>query len=200
MIDKIYILVFLVVYFIAVFIYPTIRVKRKTGIIAYVFSNTDSLQDYIRKVLTLINFLIFFTVLTNLFPDVYQYLMPGRWLEVPVLKYTGFTLVHVALLWIVIAEVQMGNSSRIGIDLSTKTELKTKGLFSISRNPVFLGMLITLAGIFLILPNAISLLILVASIWIIQIQVRLEEEYLAKKHGKNYTEYCKNVGRWFKIN
>lgn len=101
MIDKIYILVFLVVYFIAVFIYPTIRVKRKTGIIAYVFSNTDSLQDYIRKVLTLINFLIFFTVLTNLFPDVYQYLMPGRWLEVPVLKYTGFTLVHVALLRIV---------------------------------------------------------------------------------------------------
>jgi protein-S-isoprenylcysteine O-methyltransferase Ste14 len=58
-------------------------------------------------------------------------------------------------------------------------------------------MLITLAGLFLILPNAITLLVLVASIWIFQIQVLLEEEYLTKKHGKPYTEYTKKVRRWF---
>jgi len=200
MLDKIYIVVFLVLYFIIVFIFPTVRVKRKTGIIAYVFSNTDSLQDYIRKVLTLINFLVFFIVLANLFPNVYQYLIPVKWLEISIIKYIGFVLIHIALLWIVIAQVQMGNSWRVGIDLSARTELKTKGLFSVSRNPIFLGMLITLTGIFLILPNAISLLVFVASIWIFQIQILLEEEYLAKKHGKNYIEYCKNVGRWFKIN
>ena len=197
MAEKIYIVVFLFLYFIIVFIYPTIRVKRKTGIIAYVFSNTDSLQDYIRKVLTLINFLVFFMVLVNLFDLVYQYLMPVNWLEISIIKYTGFILIHIALLWIVIAQVQMGNSWRVGIDLSTKTELKTKGLFSVSRNPVFLGMLITLTGIFLILPNAISLLVLVTTTLIFQVQVRLEEEYLVKKHGKSYVDYCKKVGRWF---
>lgn len=195
--EKIYIVAFLFLYFIFVFIYPTIRVKRKTGIIAYVFSNTDSLQDYIRRVLTLINFLVFFIALVSFFPLIYQYLIPIKWLEILVLKYTGFILIHVALLWIIIAEVQMGNSWRIGIDLSTKTELKTKSLFSVSRNPVFLGMLITLAGIFLILPNAISLLVLVTSTLIFQVQIRLEEEYLAKKHGIPYSEYCKKVGRWF---
>ncbi len=197
MFEKIYIVAFLFLYFIFVFIFPTIRVKRKTGINAYVFNNTDSLQDYIRKVLTLINFLVFFIVLVNLFPLVYQYFIPVKWLEISILKYTGFTLIHLALLWIIIAQVQMSNSWRVGIDLSTKTELKTKGLFSISRNPVFLGMLITLAGLFLILPNAITLLVLVASIWIFQIQVLLEEEYLTKKHGKPYTEYTKKVRRWF---
>lgn len=196
MVVKIYIVAFLVVYFLVVFIFPTVRVKRKTGINAYVFDNTDSLQNYIRKVLTLINFLVFFIVLVNLFPHVYQYFIPVKWLETPILKYIGFILIHLALLWIVIAQVQMSNSWRVGIDLSTKTELKTKGLFSVSRNPVFLGMLITLAGIFLILPNAISLLVLVASTWIFQIQIRLEEEYLAKRHGKAYVEYCKKVGRW----
>ena len=196
MLDKIYIVVFLVLYFIAVFIFPTVRVKRKTGIIAFVFSNTDSVQNYIRKVLTLINFLVFFIVLVNLFPIAYQYLTPVKWLEISTIKYIGFILIHLALLWIVIAEVQMGNSWRIGIDLSTKTELKTKGLFSVSRNPVFLGMLVTLAGIFLILPNAISFLVLIASIWIFQIQIRLEEEYLIKKHGKIYVEYCKKTRRW----
>lgn len=192
-----YIVAFLFLYFIFVFIYPTIRVKRKTGINAYVFNNTDSLQDYIRKVLTLINFLVFFIALVNLFPLIYQYLIPVKWLEISIIKYTGFIFIHLAFLWIVIAQVQMSNSWRVGIDLSTKTELKTKGLFSVSRNPVFLGMLITLAGLFLILPNAITLLVFVSSTWIFQIQVRLEEEYLAKKHGKPYIDYCKKVGRWF---
>ena len=101
------------------------------------------------------------------------------------------------MLWVVIAEVQMSNSWRIGIDLTSKTELKTKGLFSVSRNPVFLGMLITLAGLCLILPNAITLLVFVSSTWIFQIQVRLEEEYLSKKHGRTYIEYGKKVRRWF---
>jgi protein-S-isoprenylcysteine O-methyltransferase Ste14 len=197
MLEKIYIIAFLFLYFIFVFTLPTVRVKRKTGINAYVFNNTDSLQDYIRKVLALINFLVFFMVLINLSPFVYQYFMPVKWLEISILKYIGFVLIHLALLWIVIAQVQMSNSWRVGIDLATKTELKTGGLFSVSRNPVFLGMFITLAGLFLILPNAITLLVLVSSIWIFQIQVHFEEEYLAKKHGKSYTEYTKKVRRWF---
>ena len=197
MLENIYIVVFFFLYFIIVFLYPTIRVKRNTGINAYVFNNTDSLQDYIRKVLTLVNFLVFSIVVINLFPYIYQYVVPVKWLEISFIKYLGFILIHFALLWVVIAEVQMSNSWRIGIDLASKTELKTKGLFSISRNPVFLGMLITLVGLFLILPNAITLLVFVSSNWIFQIQVRLEEEYLSKKHGKSYGDYSEKVRRWF---
>jgi len=197
MLEKMYVFVFLLLYFIIVFIFPTVRVKRKTGINAYVFNNTDSLQDYIRKVLTLINFIVFFIVLVNLFPLVYQYFIPVKWLEISILKYIGFIIIHLALLWIVMAQVQMSNSWRVGIDLSTKTELKTNGLFSVSRNPVFLGMLVTLIGILFILPNAITLLVFVVTTLLFQVQVRLEEEYLAKTHGKTYLNYCKKVGRWF---
>ncbi len=196
MLEKIYVFVFLLLYFIIVFIFPTVRVKRKTGINAYVFNNTDLLQDYIRKVLTLINFLVFFIVLVNLFPQVYQYFIPVKWLEISILKYIGYIIIHLALLLIVMAQIQMSNSWRVGIDPSKKTELKTKGLFSVSRNPVFLGMIITLTGLFLILPNAITLLVLVSSIWIFQIQIRLEEEYLLKMHGDVYHTYCNSVRRW----
>lgn len=118
MLEKIYVFVFLLLYFIIVFIFPTVRVKRKTGINAYVFNNTDSLQDYIRKVLTLINFLVFFIVLVNLFPPVYQYFIPVKWLEISILKYMGFIIMHLALIWIVVAQVQMSNSWRVGIDRS----------------------------------------------------------------------------------
>jgi len=197
MFEKIYLVVFLVLYFIIVFIIPSNRVKRKTGINPYVFKNTDSAHDYLGKVSAPITSLIFIIAFINLiFPAGMQYFAPFFFLEISVFKYAGFFFIHFALLWIIVAQVKMSNSWRIGIDHSAKTELKTKGIFSISRNPVFLGMLVTLLGIFLILPNAMTLLTLVSSTLLFQVQVRLEEEYLEKTHGEVYIVYMREVSRW----
>ena len=197
MVTSIYTLGFLVLYFLVVFVIPSVRVKRKTGINPYVFKNTDSAHDFLGKVSAPITSLIFIVALVNLFyPEGLQYFAPFTWLEISILKYTGFAFIHLALLWIIVAQVQMSNSWRVGIDHSAKTELKTNGLFSISRNSVFLGMLVTLAGIFFILPNAITLLVAIVSVLLFQVQVRLEEEYLSKIHGNTYITYCKKVRRW----
>lgn len=197
MFEKIYIVVFLVIYFLTVFIIPSIRVKRKTSINPYVFRNTDSAHDFLGKVSAPITSLIFIVAFINLiYPAGLLYFAPFFFLEISILKYAGFFFIHFALLWIVIAQTQMSNSWRVGIDQAAITELKTKGLFYVSRNPVFLGMLITLAGLFLILPNAITLLSLVSSTLLFQVQVRLEEEYLRKTHGEAYNVYSKKVARW----
>jgi len=197
MVTSIYTLGFLVLYFLVVFVIPSVRVKRKTGINPYVFKNTDSAHDFLGKVSAPITSLIFIVALVNLFyPEGLQYFAPFTWLEISILKYTGFAFIHLALLWIIVAQVQMSNSWRVGIDHSARTELKTNGLFSISRNPVFLGMLVTLAGIFFILPNAITLLVAIVSVMLFQVQVRLEEEYLSMIHGNTYITYCKKVRRW----
>ena len=197
MITKIYIVAFLILYFLIVFIIPSVRVKRRTGINPYVFKNTESAHDFLGKVSAPITSLIFIVALVNLFyPKGLQYFAPFTWLEISILKYTGFAFIHFALLWIIVAQVQMSNSWRVGIDHSAKTELKTNGLFSVSRNPVFLGMLVTLAGIFFILPNAITLLVATVSVMLFQVQVRLEEEYLSKTHANTYIVYCKKVRRW----
>ena len=197
MIANIYIVAFLILYFLIVFITPSIRVKRKTGVNPYVFKNSDSAHDFLGKVSAPITSLIFIVALVNLFyPEGLQYFAPFTWLEISILKYTGFAFIHLALLWIIVAQVQMSNSWRVGIDHSAKTELKTNGLFSVSRNPVFLGMLVTLAGIFFILPNAITLLVATVSVMLFQVQVRLEEEYLSKTHANTYIVYCKKVRRW----
>lgn len=198
MFEKIYIISFLVVYFLVVFVIPSVQVKRKTGINPYVFKNTDSAHDFLGKVSAPITSLIFIVALVNLiYPTGLQYLAIFEWLDISVLKYAGFVIIHLALFWIIVAQLQMSNSWRVGIDHSAKTELKTNGLFSVSRNPVFLGMLITLSGIFLILPNAITLLVFVASTLLFQVQIRLEEEYLYKTHRENYLNYCQKTGRWF---
>ena len=171
---SIYILAFLSIYFVVVFVIPSVRVKRKTGINPYVFKNTESAHDFLGKVSAPITSLIFIVALVNLFyPEGLQYFAPFVWLEISIIKYTGFSIVHLALLWIIVAQVQMSNSWRVGIDHSAKTELKTNGLFSVCRNPVFLGMLITLAGVFLMIPNAITLLVFVSSTLLFQLQAKI---------------------------
>ena len=102
----------------------------------------------------------------------------------------------VSLVWTVVAQVQMGDSWRIGIDTEHKTRLVRTGVFKLSRNPIFVGMIVTLFGLFLLIPNVGTLITLLVSIILIGIQVRLEEEYLTRTHGDKYIEYCRNVRRW----
>ena len=97
---------------------------------------------------------------------------------------------------IIIAQYQMGQSWRIGIDEANKTELKQVGFFGLSRNPIFLGMLVSLLGIFLVLPNIVTAVCMVSSYLLIQIQVRLEEDFLLNQHGTAYSAYKNKVRRW----
>jgi len=80
-----------------------------------------------------------------------------------------------------------------------KTELITKGFFARSRNPIFLGIIIANIGIFLVLPNAFTLLIISLSTTSINTQVRLEEAFLLEEHGDEYLAYKNKVSRWITI-
>jgi protein-S-isoprenylcysteine O-methyltransferase Ste14 len=71
-----------------------------------------------------------------------------------------------------------------------------RGVFGLSRNPILLGMMLTLLGLFLVLPNAVTLLVLGLGVVLIQIQVRLEEEFLSNTHGAEYAQYRRGVRRW----
>ena len=74
--------------------------------------------------------------------------------------------------------------------------LARKGLFNVSRNPIFLGMRASLLGFLLTLPNAFSLASVVLADVLMQIQVRLEEQHLVSEHGADYENYRKQVRRW----
>jgi protein-S-isoprenylcysteine O-methyltransferase Ste14 len=51
-------------------------------------------------------------------------------------------------------------------------------------------------GLFLVLPNALSILVLSEGWLVLQIQIRLEEEHLVKVHGDEYEKYLHQVRRW----
>jgi protein-S-isoprenylcysteine O-methyltransferase Ste14 len=188
---------FFTVYLAAVLVWPTWRTWKRTGINPYALGNSDQAHDYIGAMFRY-SFAVGAAVVIAyaLWPTGYGYLAPVEWLERLAFVYVGLGLLVASLVWTVIAQASLGKSWRIGIDTMNETELVRVGVYRISRNPIFLGMRATLVGLFLVLPNAVTLAVVVLGEALIQIQVRLEEEFLAAKHGPRYAEYRRNTRRW----
>jgi protein-S-isoprenylcysteine O-methyltransferase Ste14 len=192
---------YLVVNFTLTFALPSYRVWKRTGIFPITFSNKDTAHDYIGKVFKLLLVsLLLMGAIYAFYTDGVKYLLPFWYLEHPFLQILGLISLVITLIWIAVAQHQMSNSWRIGIDEKNKTKLVTEGIFSMSRNPIFLGMLMTLFGLFLIVPNAISFMVLITGFIVVQIQVRLEESFLLESHGEDYKHYQSKTNRWFGSN
>ena len=193
---KFYLPLYLVLYMTVAFVLPSYRTYKQTGINPITFGKTGNAHDYIGFVMKILIALLFIAVFIYSFSDkAYQYLVPISYLMKEVFMIVGLILIHLSLLWISVAQYQMSNSWRIGIDENNKTELITKGLFSYSRNPIFLGMIISVTGIFFILPNAITFFLMLSTYIVIQIQIRLEEKFLEKQHGQEYLSYKQTTKR-----
>lgn len=71
------------------------------------------------------------------------------------------------------------------------------GVFSISRNPLYLGGVLSLAGISLAFHLIWGLILLIPSLVVCHIILIVpEESYLADRFGKEYREYTGKVHRW----
>lgn len=194
---QIYLPVFLIVYLSLAFILPSYRVFKKTGINPVTFGKKDSAHDYIGLVMKILIGLLLAVVLVFSFANPYYslHIQSAFDSEDIGLDIAGLVIMHIALIWIVIAQQQMKNSWRIGIDQDNQTELVTSGIFRVCRNPVFLGMIATVFGLFLLLPNFLTFFCLFTTYFIIQIQIRLEEEFLEKQHGEKYLQYKSTTKR-----
>ena len=108
----------------------------------------------------------------------------------------GIALAAGGLLLVALAQAQMGSSWRIGIDESP-TSLVTNGLFRISRNPIYLGILVSLLGLVLLTPSPWTICFFTMAALVISLVVRTEEEHLSALHGDAFATYAGRVGRFF---
>ncbi len=194
---KLFLLVYCTLFLLFAMLLPVYRVWRTTRLNPYKLGSSDSAHDYIgrnfRLAVTACTLVIFAFVFL---PSLYRQLLPIPYVSHEVFAWIGIALLLFALVWILIAQSQMQTSWRIGIDEDVRTDLVQRGLFKISRNPIFLGIRMMLVGLFLVLPNAVMLVIWVVGEILIQIQVRLEEEFLTRIHGDHYRTYQQQVRRW----
>ncbi len=192
-----YLFTFLVIYFFLVFILRSLIFWSKTKINPLTFNKKDDAHGYNGKIFTFIIILELVVVsIYAFFPSSYDYLLPFWYLENENMTIIGWSLLSLSMILVCIAQSSMADSWRIGIDEVNKSKLVTTGLFSYTRNPIFLGIIIANTGLVLIIPNAFTLLIISLSTICINTQVRLEEEFLANKFGRQYEQYKTCVSRW----
>src|SRR5262245_34119527 len=139
---KYFLPIYLLVYFGAAFFWRSYVVWKRTGINPVVFKGSDNAHAFIWRVFRLLFALSAGVVLVHSFlPNAYKYFIPMPLLERPSLRSTGVVLLIASLAWTIMAQAHMGESWRIGVDNEHKSTLVRTGVFSVSRNPIFLGIM-----------------------------------------------------------
>ena len=110
----------------------------------------------------------------------------------PVLAGAGLALALVAMFGFVKAK------TTIHPDKPQKTSaLVTGGIYRFTRNPMYLGVLLVLAGWAIWLSNAAPLALLpLFVLYINRFQIGPEERILSSKFGTAYDDYRQRVRRW----
>jgi protein-S-isoprenylcysteine O-methyltransferase Ste14 len=76
-------------------------------------------------------------------------------------------------------------------------ELIVKGVYKISRNPMYFFSALTLLGIGIGCASWFMIMLVILHAAINHLTVLAEECYCSEKYGKSYREYMKNVPRYF---
>jgi protein-S-isoprenylcysteine O-methyltransferase Ste14 len=80
---------------------------------------------------------------------------------------------------------------------SSTTSLVVTGVYTISRNPMYLGFLLLLIGWATFLSNLIAFLVLpLFVVYMNRFQIEPEERVLASLFGQQFVEYKSRVRRW----
>lgn len=193
---KALLLVYVLAFLLVTFVWPTWRLWRLHGINGLVLPRDDSAHGLIGmwfKGLMAATLVFAILLVSGLSP---AHFGPLPWAMQDVVQKAGYVLLLLSLGWITRAQYQMGRSWRIGFKEDEIPDLVSSGLFARSRNPIFLGMRVTLFGLFLVIPCAVTLAIFALSEALIAIQVRLEEAHLSKSLGDKYLAYAAVTPRW----
>ncbi len=145
-----------------------------------------------RKILPPVYLLAAIVIMASL-----HYLAPIGIILRPPITYLGVLLIAIGLGVVGWPAVTFG---RVGTPIKPfedSTHLVTGGMYRVSRNPMYLGMVVVLLGIAVLFGNISPFIPIPFFVWLIQINfIRLEEAALEKTFGDEYREYKNAVRRW----
>jgi len=113
------------------------------------------------------------------------------------IRWTGAALGTIGVFVFASAVLTMRDSWRAGVSETDKTELVTGGVFSVSRNPAFLGFDLLYIGILLLFFHPLLLIVTLFTICMFHLQIVIvEEPFLRKAFGEDYAGYANKVCRY----
>ncbi len=117
--------------------------------------------------------------------------------RMPVMKITGAVFLSVALVFLIRSLRQFFQTKNTVVLIKPATSLQKSGVYSISRNPMYLGLAFLYLGISCCIGNWWHLILFPLLIIIMQEYViKREEKYLEVEFGEEYQHYKNKVRRW----
>ncbi len=118
-------------------------------------------------------------------------------IEISWLRWIGVVIGFLGTMVFICSVVTMKDSWRAGVSETDKTELVTKGIYQISRNPAFLGFDMVYIGILCMFFHWILFLVSALAMIMFHLQiVYVEEAFLGKVFGEEYLTYKAKVHRY----
>ncbi len=124
---------------------------------------------------------------------------PVQFLNPVLAAVLALLLVFAGLMLAALAVLQFRTASTTVNPLNpgSATSLVTSGVFSISRNPMYLGMLLLLLGGATALGNPLNLLVVGGFVaFMNELQIKPEERAMEKLFTKEWQAYRQRVRRW----
>jgi protein-S-isoprenylcysteine O-methyltransferase Ste14 len=81
---------------------------------------------------------------------------------------------------------------------SPKDKVITKGLYSISRNPMYIGLILMQIGLGIICSSWLYLLLTLVLLILLNENLSAEERYCLYRYGDSYREYRNKTPRWIR--
>ncbi len=183
--------------FIALF-YSTKLIMNRTGKTITFLGKVGSAHWYGHITFRVFRLAIWWVCLARIFyPQIDIYIGVFEPLMASVINLVGLGLMVAGFGLIFTCHNLLKQHWRLGIDELGPEKLVTTGIYSRSRNPIFLGVLIGQFGFLLALPSVFSLVCLSLGIVSVISQIKLEEAHLRKYLKEPYLSYCKTVPRYF---
>ena len=120
-----------------------------------------------------------------------------KFFESPISHYVAPVFIGLGVISILPALISFVKSKNTLVTILPAKSLQTKGIYSISRNPMYVGLLFIYTGIACIKGNWWTFILIPAVIFTVnQLVIMKEEKYLERAFGPQYLDYKHKVRRW----
>lgn len=112
-------------------------------------------------------------------------------------KMIGLVIILISFFFNFPALKQFFKTKNTLITIKPANSLQTTGVYSVSRNPMYVSLLLFYIGLSFIIGNWWNFILLPFLFLIVQEYViKREEQYLARRFGQPYFDYKSKVRRW----
>ncbi len=117
--------------------------------------------------------------------------------EMPV-KVIGVLIILIAIFFFLFRSLkQFFRTKNTVVTIMPASSLQTTGIYSLTRNPMYVGMTMIYLGLTCLIGNWWNVILSPVLLIIVQEYViKREEKYLVQRFGQQYLDYKLNVRRW----